>query len=372
MRSFFSGLSKRDRQDPEVVAKKYGRHLFSKRTQGLVDQKKIATAKFHVGIGIDPGDFDELTKRTVLVADTLLLSHNRAGTARSVRKLKSESRRSSKPTMSSAGIGLPAWSQSKTYLEMICPDLADLGRWLLAAEPLLRTGSAWYLPSYSIYKDSVYQPERGGLADFVLEETNQPRHATQYDSRTDVPSLLNFAREGRRLVAQDDSTTTQIQSQVVRPVVEDLELPFLTGLSLNEFSKVTVGEFDAYRAHRSWLQQRLLGIDTALNAVQSQTELIKIGLEIQDGIRSVQAQMDEVRRKRLTGYGGVVIGTVSASLVAVYGPTMQSVLSAVVGGAAGGLWAAIQTSTENSPRAVGESSWYYVWSLSQAPHTARG
>ncbi|MFJ2008329.1 hypothetical protein [Streptomyces chartreusis] len=63
---------------------------------------------------------------------------------------------------------------------------------------------------------------------------------------------------------------------------------------------------------------------------------------------------------------GAVVGTVSASLVAVYCPALQSALTAVIGGAAGGLWGAFQAGADNSPRTLRDNAWYYVWTLSQS------
>jgi hypothetical protein len=80
----------------------------------------------------------------------------------------------------------------------------------------------------------------------------------------------------------------------------------------------------------------------------------------------MQAQMNQVRRKRAVAVTGAVVGTVSAGLVAVYGPALQSALTAVIGGAAGGLWGAFQAGADNSPRTLREDACHYVWTLSRA------
>ncbi|NEA68686.1 hypothetical protein [Streptomyces sp. SID12488] len=146
-------------------------------------------------------------------------------------------------------------------------------------------------------------------------------------------------------------------SQLVIPVIEELELPFLEGVSLETFSAVTVGEFDSYRAFRGWLRMEMANIDTALNTEEIQKQLMICGLRIQDEVRGMQSQMNQVRRKRAVAGTGAVVGTVSASLVAVYGPALQSALTAVIGGAAGGLWSAFQAGADDSPRALRENAW---------------
>ncbi len=48
-----------------------------------------------------------------------------------------------------------------TTCGMHCPDLAELGRWLLEAEPLIGAGLAWYLPSYSLSTSETENGARG-------------------------------------------------------------------------------------------------------------------------------------------------------------------------------------------------------------------
>ncbi|MFG2640866.1 hypothetical protein ACGFYP_07845 [Streptomyces sp. NPDC048370] len=358
MRTFFKGLSAETRKAPRLVAREYGKHLFHRRRGRLVDEKRFAASRFHVGIGVGADDFADLTKRAVLVSDTLLLSHNGAGDRHHVRELANRGSYIPRTEEEDRSGVLPTGSSTTEDLYMHCPDPDRLGRWLLQTEPLLRAGCAWYLPTYSVSRHTTHHGYGGEPIDPVYETHSGP------STDSDVPSLLDFAATGRRVVAQ--SHTPAVLSQLVIPVIEELELPFIDGVSLEEFSRITVGEFDSYRAHRGWLRMELAGLDSALDAEGQQKELLKIGLRMQDGVRGMQAQMNQVRRKRAVAVTGAVVGTVTASLVAVYGPALQSALTAVVGGAAGGLWGAFQAGADNSPRTLRENAWYYVWTLSRA------
>ena len=73
--------------------------------------------------------------------------------------------------------------------------------------------------------------------------------------------------------------------------------------------------------------------------------------------------MFQIRRKRAVGITGAVLSSVGAMLVAVYGPALQQAIAAL--GASGGLWGIIHSATVNSPRALKEDKWYYVWALSR-------
>ncbi|MFE5968495.1 hypothetical protein [Streptomyces sp. NPDC056463] len=357
MRSFFRGLSAETRKDPRLVAQAYGAHLFHRRRRRLVDEKRFAASRFHVGIGVASDDFADLTKRAVLVSDTLLLSHNGAGGRHHVRRLASSDSFIPRTEEEDRTGVLPTGTSTTEDLYMRCPDPERLGRWLLQTEPLLRAGCAWYLPTYAVSRHT----ERHGYAGEPIDPTYE--HHSGPVTESDVPGLLDFAATGRRIVAQ--SHTPAVLSRLVIPVVEELELPFIDGVSLEEFSKITIGEFDGYRGLRGWMRMELANVDDALDADGRQNELMKIGLRMQDGVRGMQAQMNQVRRKRAVSVTGAVVGTVTASLVAVYGPALQSALTAVVGGAAGGLWGAFQAGADNSPRALRENAWYYVWTLSR-------
>ena len=77
----------------------------------------------------------------------------------------------------------------------------------------------------------------------------------------------------------DASGATPVKSQLVHPVLE-MDLPFIEGVDLRDFSRITVDEFDSFRAFRDFMRMGFLSIDEALNGVQSQRQLAKIGLQM--------------------------------------------------------------------------------------------
>jgi len=105
-----------------------------------------------------------------------------------------------------------------------------------------------------------------------------------------------------------------------------------------------------------------------MNDIQSDRELLKLGLQIKDYVRSARAQMEAARRKRAVSVTGAAIGSVAAILVAVYGPALATAIAAV--GASGGVWGIISAAADNNIRTLREDKWYYVWALakeSEAP-----
>lgn len=346
MQQFFNGLDRSIRTSPVEAARAYILHLFDKSTSSLIEHRRFRRAQFHVAIGIEATGFDRLTKRAALVTDTLLLSHSISENRQFVSHLPDQR---AVPMAKGGNFGTSV--EERQDLHCYCPDLSELGRWLLAAEPLLRAGLAWYMPNYSLDRKVIHRSPAG----------------TSHEERSvNVSDLIDFMQVGHRVIAVDD--TRPVPTATVRPVVNDLELPFLDGVSLKEFSAITTGEFDSYQAFQSWLRRRLMDVDPALNAVESERELARIDLDIKDEVRALGFQMRAARKNRAVAATGAAVGTVSATLTAVLAHSqIAAVIAGFAGGtsASGGLWEVVRARTENSPRKLRESPWYYVWTLSR-------
>jgi hypothetical protein len=162
--------------------------------------------------------------------------------------------------------------------------------------------------------------------------------------------------------AIDASGVDPIKSRLVRPILR-IDLPFLDGVSLHEFGKITTEEFASYNAFRDHLRATLLDLDDAVDDVHSDLELVKIGLKITDEVRSVKAELGKVGRTRAVAATGAALGSVTAVLAAVYGPALKEAIEIV--GTSGGVWGILQAAAENNTRSLRENKWYYVWALSQ-------
>ncbi|MGW5285387.1 hypothetical protein ACWERI_39175 [Streptomyces collinus] len=145
MNEFYDSLSENERAFAPGVALKYGRTVNSY-YQRLLNAKAASNRPYYVGLSSDMGSFEQVTKRVVLVADTVLLSEHGVG---AVHELGMREWTSTWPASNTYGADVPDEEETQTWrYGMVTEDLAKLGQRLLDAEPLLRSGAVWYGPVF--------------------------------------------------------------------------------------------------------------------------------------------------------------------------------------------------------------------------------
>lgn len=339
MRKIYNRIPSGSRNDPVAVAKSYAEHLFEpgRRTQ-ILGERRLINKNFNIGLQDEIGNFEQLTKRAVLVSDTLLLSHGPHAPYYHV-GVKSQT-----DDTTDFDTGRPQQGTTRTIRYGIhCPNMTALGTWLLEAEPIIRAGLAWYLPSYTKsteyagpHGDSSYPPSQVSAVDYIMR--------------------------GGRLI--DPSESRPVKDRLVRPVLE-IDLPFIDGVTMEDFSKITIDEFDSYKGFRGFLRTSFLSMGDALNSEQSQLELTKLRLEIEDQVSAMESDLRTAKRKRALGTVGATVASTAALLIAVEGSVMERVLTTLGLTTAGTFWGAIKDRVENGPRAIENGKWYYVWVLSR-------
>lgn len=387
MRAFFNDLTPSQRSDPKEVAMAYGRHVWVRSADSfelMHRERRAKRSRFYVGLSVHNYDLEDLTKRATLVSDTLLLSHQTDEPYRSILNgqiltpenvlLSKESRRNTGDRVYlDTSIYTPISSSRNTpanrkyqlipdNLGMHCPDLSTLGRWILRTEPLATVGLAWYLPEYVRPQRSAEWPAH--MPGEILSEHWYPRkddHRGALIRKNPVNAhLIDYLVEDGRIV--DGFGAEPIKSKLVRPIMH-IDLPFINGVGLAEFSRILTGEFDHYRRFRHAMRDRLLAIEDALDNTQSERALVRIAGEIENHILSMQGEMKRIRRKRALQATGAGLGSVAAILVAVYGPAFREAVEVV--GATGGLWGFISALADNGSQQLRENEWYLAWVLSQ-------
>ena len=274
-------------------------------------------ARLNIALAANVQDVDRLTRRGVLISESLLLATGNQGESHQI------------------GHSYAVWDAGQTAGTnyVICSDLAAMGNWIVDCEKLIRNNLALWLPAYQGTQD-------GFLVNSIHEQIMKHRIATWMGERD---PLLN---------------------RLVHPVLR-IELPFIDGVSMRTLSQITIQEMNSYAAFRDFLRRRFLDLDVACDSEQMDRELVKIGIEIAEGIRGVDAELNRIKSRRAVAATGAAIGSVVASLVAVYGPALGTAASIL--GAGGGLWGMINAIAEShNYRSVQENTpWYFVWTLAR-------
>ncbi|MBF9132770.1 hypothetical protein I0C86_28005 [Plantactinospora sp. S1510] len=156
-----------------------------------------------------------------LVSDTLLLSEGWRGKYHEIGRYRSEL--DSVDPEALAHFGSAFHRHDEDFYGIRTPDLAALGGWILEAQPLLRAGLVWYLPSYCTSREEVVGRKR-------------PNAGTRAEQR----ELVDYLVTGRKAV--EASGVRPVQSEWVRTVLE-IDLPFVDGVSLSEFRSIRDGRW---------------------------------------------------------------------------------------------------------------------------------
>ncbi|MFE2163930.1 hypothetical protein ACFXB3_02425 [Streptomyces sp. NPDC059447] len=333
-RKVFDRIERSGRRNPTHVAKEYAREIGS--GQSLVRANGADGARYHLGFNVAPGDFADVTKRSMLVSDVLMLTQDAEGPVIPLGEYSSFNYHESQT--------LEISTLQSTPFGVRCTNLAELGQWILDAEDLLKSGVAWYLPRISRGETSL-------LGNVGHERFNE---SIQTDS-IDYDFLI---RDGRAIEA---SGVEPIASHVVRRLFT-MQVPYIEGVSLKDFSRLTSEEFTSYTTFKTGLRQRLLDIDESIEDVQSQRKISAIEDEIRHGVSLVETQMaNSVKRTKLAD-GGAAVCMTTVMLCAVYKPTLLSLVAAL-GLNAGGLWNAAKTRAEERKMKASEGEWFYMWAL---------
>ncbi|MGW0779794.1 hypothetical protein [Streptomyces sp. NPDC002913] len=348
MRKIFKDFPAGSRRDPTAAAEAYARLMFTTSKfgrPGVRGEKQFRRKFFDVGLGTS-GELGRLTKHATLISGSFLLFH---GTETPYRHL---GKRVDSIVYTNHDTLQPEGSDNYTvHYGMHCPNPSALGTWLIEAEPLIREGLSWYLPSYSTRSESssVY----GFRADRSTQDEHEPMSQV---------SAADYLMRGGQLI--DPSESNPSESALVRPVLQ-IELPVVEGVLLRDFSRITVDEFDAHKRFHDFLSTHFLSMSEALNAERSQIELARLRQEIEDQVSSVRAEFVAAARRSPLGAVGAKVASTSARLVAVDRSVMRHVLATLGLTTAEAFWAAVDDVVENHPRATPNGEWRYVWILSR-------
>jgi hypothetical protein len=343
----------------------------------ILNERKIAKSRFQVNLNFKNASFADVTKRSMLVSNSLLLTEK--GSGEPIKLKEYEEQRHHPPLhldyvdhhlplggldggyiarttdisriTDSSHEYIPPTSPTRFELKVECSNFARLGRWVIEAEPLLRKGLVWYLPAYVTHEIRYYIGNNHSVRD-----ANFPPKP--------YLSAIDFLKKDGQAIDGSGSIPDAYKVRVVRNAFS-IELPFVDALNLRDYSEVTASEFDSFRRSRKMLQEILYEIGSPED-LDYTIKMMKAERAINQRIDEVRAKMRRANRTKAVQVSGVGFGIITATLFQVFGSTLQAAMAAVGITGSTALWAAVEKVSEvPSKKDLTEGEWYYIWALSQ-------
>lgn len=368
MRRFFRGLSLSSRSSLDDVAIKYADHLFRYSVWSgdisIQGQRSLASSsRFTIGLVSKDRELPVLAKRGTLIADTLVISHGGHGKFHEMKLLSASSSHLSPQVQMGSSYDGGGTYQSLTpppppedFLHFVssragirCPDIVELGRWILDSEKLLQQGLVYYLPSYVIRDETSVMALKSEGRSWQREKISEATRG--------LVSLLARNRQAVGLASIDP-----VNSSLVRHILS-IDLPFVDGVSLKDFSSITLDAYSSYESFRNLLRHEFLELDSALDSDGSRRAVTRISTDIEGGLLEFRSEMTAIKKRRAFEVSGATFGATTASLMAVHGPALMK--APMVGLAGVGVLGVIKAIADGnvSLGKLEDGPWYYVWLL---------
>lgn len=331
MTEFFRNVDQSVATSPLELVKAFAKYFVDGDRQ--VSVKLPSDKIYNISIVASETSLSFLTKRVPLVADTTVLTHFRG-----------------QPHLFYDYVDSPAsWGANKidTKCYIRCPDLNELGKWLIDCKPLLEQGEVFYFPDIlmSQYTENRYDD---------TGNTDEKEHS--------IAHLCDLIIENRKIT--DIINGAILKSKLVRPIIS-LDIPYIENVNMCEFSKITLDEHFSLERFRNFLRHKFLDLKKAESGESFDAEMEKIGIELSEGVRQLGSDFSAMKRKSAFQATGGLIASVTAILVAVDGAVFDN-LSKIIG-SGGGLFIlgkALEDHIDKKKR-LQESPYYYLWLLSK-------
>jgi hypothetical protein len=325
--------------DAAAFARTYLERFIDLEVADNVRNRRDGSRPFDFGIA-SHDELTFLTKRAMLVADQMFLSHAKS---HPLYQLRNFSR-----------AGYPGtWETVKE--EVHAPQLGVLGRYLLDCMPIFEDGQFLYYPNV-----------QRTIARFDNEDPLGSGEGMGPFS-TNTNQVIDLVVQGNRLV--EVAARAYVQGKVIKPLLV-LDLPSIEGTTLADFCKITTQESESLAPLQAFLREKLLAIDDEPQAAS--VEAARLSVEIRDGVRAVQSEMRRLTRRSAVQHAGAGLATITASLIAIAGVDLAATLSLL--GASGGLWGIVASreSYLHEKSLLRERPFYLLWVLSKSAKPVLG
>lgn len=347
MKAFFSSITKETLNNSEALAIAYANFfwnqdshlysLYSKMEYGKYSGARLiqlpdTSSLTNVNLVNNKTQLSYITKRGLLISDTIVFSHY---------KEKEHCFFTYDDQPPNPGIDS---MHNQCYLR--CPSLDEFGGWLKGCKKLLLNGDVFYYPDIKI----------------SIERETSSWGSTYWDEEVTMDKIRDIVLNQETLI---DTASKAFRENLYLRYITEVEIPYIDNVNIDTLSEIILEEKENIDKSRDYLRNNFIDLRLANNSENYDGKIEQIGLSIKDCIREVESHFKRIKRKRTFQVSGAVVGTVTASLVAINGATLN-ILPAIIG--AGGGIIALANYIENylTEKQKGkEMPFYYIWLISK-------
>lgn len=270
-----------------------------------------------------------LTKRSVLVGDSTIMSHEADPKNLVVYKAYNDF----------SDYTYNVYEDISHYTN--CPDLIELGEWLKSCKELLELGDVFYYPK------------------IMIEKVRQDQMHGEHSFTTIHEDLLYDAIVSSRKIIQPGNRYKN-NNQLIRAIVQ-IELPVIDNTSLSDFSKISCDEHISLERFRTFFREQFIELLINEGNESFDKNLHKISFQILNGVSHLKRDFSIFKGKSAIQSIGAVIGTTTATLIAINSALFKDLQLILGAGGGVALFTKIIEGFYENNKEIKNSPFYYMW-----------
>lgn len=292
----------------------------------------------YLSFAVDQNSLEFLTKRTCLISEKTILSHQTKESVLINRSVETTG-------------GMYHQIDDVSKLMLTCSSFEELGSWLFQCKDLIEQENLFYIPNIFIEKIEELWGYKGGGG-------GGRTGLTSSKERFETPYVVDAVVKHKKI--SEIKTKNIIKSKYIYPIV-DIPIPIIDNVNLEHFSKITANDKNQIDKVRVFFKENFLDLEDSKGSEDYYGKLEKIGLKIRKGINSINSDFKNLKRKRAFQLTGATIVSSIATLVAVNSEAFESI--GKIMGASGGAYMFLDAVMQNKQKKneIENSPFYYFW-----------
>ncbi len=183
-----------------------------------------------------------------------------------------------------------------TAYQTNCPDLEQLGNWLIACEPLLCEGLLTYIPT-------------------LVTEDFDTNGAIRYSSNNISNDLVFDAVISNKNVSFLNEPSLKKSRTIM--TIANVEIPIIDQVSTKDWANITIDEYDSFLKFKLLIKEMLCDLIIKENQFDYNNAIEKAGISLEKGFKLLDNDLRKHKIKNTVNTIGGILGTITASLIAI-------------------------------------------------------